>query len=134
MNPYQQFGTDKNLETNGVVLDYGDFKITVARAGGSNKEYLKSLERKSKALRRKIQTGNLSNEQANEVLLEVFADTVVKGWEGVCDKDGNPLQFNRENVLKLLTDLPELFRDIQNQASEVELFREAQLKEEAGNS
>lgn len=133
MNPYQLFATDSNVETNGVVLNYGDFKITVARAGGANKAYLKALENRSKQYRRQIQNGTLSNEQANQIIRDVYTDTVIKNWEGVRDRDGNLMPFNRENVIKLIAELPDLFSDIQAQANEVALFRENLMKEEAGN-
>ena len=37
-SPYDIFKTDATTETEGLVLDYGDFQIRIARAGGSSAE------------------------------------------------------------------------------------------------
>ena len=34
MSMYGQFKTSDTLEIQGVVIDYGDFRVTLARAGG----------------------------------------------------------------------------------------------------
>ena len=56
------------------------------------------------------------------------------GWEGVEDREGNPMGFSRENVVKLFTDLPELFLDVQQQSQKAALFLVDILEGEQGNS
>ncbi len=59
MSLYKQFGTDKNLETSGIVLQYGEgVEIRIARAGGSNKRYQKSMTQRSKPYRRAMAKGD----------------------------------------------------------------------------
>ena len=64
---------------------------------------------------------------------EVYAETIVLGWDNVQDAEGNDLAFSKENVIKLFTDLPELFEDVQNAASTQALFRQETLEQEAKN-
>lgn len=139
MSLYKSFQTDTNLEKNGIVLEYGDnskglpIGIRIARAGGSNNAYNKRLEALVKPYRRQIQTETIDNKVLEKLVLQAFAETVVLGWENVEDKDENELEFNVENVINLFTDLPDLFKDIQEQASKAVLFREDILEVEAKN-
>lgn len=127
------FKTDPTLETKGIVLNYGDFKITVARAGGANKAYVKCLERKSRPYRRAIQAETMDNELATAMMREVYVESVVLGWEGVLDAKGKSLPFSKENALQLFTDLPDLFQDVMEQAGKAALFREEIRETEAKN-
>lgn len=130
MNFYKQFSTSEDLESKvGVTLDYGAAgKITIHRAGGTNKKFGETITAKLKPYRRQIDAGTLADDVANRVLAEAYADAVIIGWEGVTDANGDALDFTRANVVKLLTDLPELFKDIQAQATDVANFRAEQIK------
>jgi len=126
---YQTFKTDKNLETAGVDLSYGEnskgeeMLITIARAGGSNKAFQKAMAAKTRPLRRQIETNTASEDVLNKIVVEVYAETVVLGWKGIEDEKGNDLPFSKENVIKLFTDLPDLFTDVRGQAQEISIFR-----------
>lgn len=140
MSLYKLFKTDQNLETDGIFIEYGTnsegkpIRVKIARAGGSNKAFSKALEKATRPYRKAIQSGLLDNGTADRLYKDVFADTVILGWENVEGPDGKPLPFNRENVLKLFEDLPDLFTDLREQASNVALFREEVLEEDLGNS
>lgn len=140
MNLYNQFKTDETLETDGIFIEYGEtadgkpIRIRIARAGGKNKAFTKALEKATRPHRKAIQTGSLDSATADKLYREVFVDTVVLGWENVTDENGKPLEFNRENALKVFTDLPDLFQDLRDQAANSALFREEVLEEDLGNS
>ncbi|HOK44370.1 MAG TPA: hypothetical protein PLK67_00460 [Bryobacteraceae bacterium] len=121
--PYSVFQTDKTLEKEGIILDYGDFKIKIARAGGANVAFQKALASKIRPYKRQIDAGTIPDDVAEKLLLDVYAESVVLGWEGVTDEKGKPLPFSKENVVKLFSDLPDLFRDVQNQAAAISNFR-----------
>lgn len=134
MNLYQLFQTDQQHEQQGIVLDYGAAgKIRIARAGGSNAKFSRIFGERFKPYRRQFDNGTLDDGIANKVMLEVYADTVILGWEGVSGPEGRPLEYTRANVIQLLTDLPELFRDIQDQAGKAANFRAAELEADAKN-
>jgi len=124
MSLYKKFATDPSVESDGVVLDYGDgCRIRVRRAGGANKEYIKALEKFSRSHRFQIQSNRISFDESRRILVEIYASTIVLGWEGVTDKDGKDLPFSRENCIQLFQDLPDLFQDVQDQAGNAAIFR-----------
>jgi len=132
-SPYAQFQTDEKVETQGINLDFGDFAIRIARAGGSNKKYAKSLMKHVKPYRKAFQAGTLDRKTQNEIMAKVYADSVVLGWAGVTDAEGNEMKFTWDNVVKLLTDLPELFNQIISDAENFRLFKEVEAEDIAGN-
>lgn len=139
MSLYKQFATDKNLEKNGIELQYDKVVFRIARAGGSNERYSKVLEAKCKPYRRQIQTETITPETMERIMREVYAETVVLGWEGVDfeETDNGPAiedaPFTRDNCIRLFEDLPELFNDIQIQAGKAALFKREVLEATAGN-
>lgn len=150
MDPYKMFGTDADLEKNGIKLDYGTFFIIIGRAGGANKKFSNLLAAKMKPHRRAIQTDTLDDKVAEKLVLEAYSEGVIFGWGyyefGENDaiktvhtglfpsEDGGTLEFNRENVIKVMTALPDLFRDVKEQAEKVSLFRKEVVEADAGNS
>lgn len=131
---YDKFKADENLETSGIVVDYGDGqKIRIARAGGSNAAFRRSLERHMKPYRRMQENGVLPEETARQILRKVYAEAVVLGWEGMTTLDGAPLEYSVENVIQLFTDLPDLFLDVQQMAQRLVNFKNEALETEAKN-
>ncbi len=139
---YEQFRSDSKAEQEGIILDYGTFRVTVARAGGSNKKYLKLLEKRSQAHLRAIQTGNFDNAQADQLLQDVYTDSVILNWEvliedvwkfGIESPEGDILPVSKENMLGTFKALPDLWMDIREQAQKGMLYR-ASLQEEAAKN
>lgn len=140
MSLFKQFQTDKSAETDGIDADYGidertgeRILIRVARAGGANSKFAKLWDAKSKPYRRQIQTETLDNATAERLMHEVYAEAVVIGWSGVCDRDGNKLDYNVENCVKLFKELPELFNDIRSLSTNISAFRAQELEEDGKN-
>lgn len=123
MNPHMMFATDKQKEVNGVVVDFGEFQITVARAGGANKAYQRMLVERFKPHKRAIDNETIDTDVLEKLTIEVFSSTVVKGWSGVTDENGDALEFTTANCITLLTQLPDLFRELQDAASSIARFR-----------
>ncbi len=141
------FKTDKRFETEGIVLDYGEARIRIARAGGANKRYIKALDKATKPFRRAIATGAFSDERATAILREVYAKTIVLNWEvkrgeqwlvGIDPEDlgmdGAELQpVTPENIQQVFENLPDLFTDVRQQAESMTLFRSEIDEAAAGN-
>jgi hypothetical protein len=131
---YEMFETDGHLEQTGIWIDYGKHgKILIARAGGRNTKFAKIVDVKTRPYRRQIDQGTVDQQVADRLAAESFAEGVVLGWEGIKDKEGNDIPFTVGNVVKLLTDLPDLFSDLREQALQASNFRELEVEEAVGN-
>lgn len=136
---YQTFKTDSAVEKEGIVLAYGPnskglpIEIRVARAGGSNTKFKRILELKTRPYKRQIAADSMPDEVDARIMAEVYAEAVILGWENVESAEGNPLPFSKENCIKLLSDLPELFRDIRDQTTKFSLFKESIQEDDSGN-
>lgn len=151
MGLQEQFATDVSLETEGIVVDYGNDRIRIARAGGANKKFAKLLERKTKPFRRAIAVGAFDNERSMSIMREVYAEAVVLDWEvnkgtdtipkwekGIDPKDAGTagdklLPVTPENIKKVFINLPDLFSDLQQQAQAGALYRQEINEGSAGN-
>lgn len=149
MNLYQQFQTSGDLEKTGILLEYGNNSqglpicIRIARAGGANERFNKRMEAAAKPYRRQIQTETIATDTITKMMRQVYAETVVLGWENVelMDKnpDGSPAgtfsprEFSVANCVELFNDLPDLYQDIVEQAQRAALFRTEIREADAGN-
>jgi hypothetical protein len=145
---YEQFETDTNLETGGIWIDYGDFRVQIARAGGSNKKYLSYAEAKTKPFRRAIQAGTMPEDRSRALLYDIYAKTVILNWQiadgeekdgttkwknGIHAKTGAPLPVTPENIIATFRALPALFVDLQSAAEGVALFRKEEMEADGKN-
>ncbi|MCK5131698.1 MAG: hypothetical protein KAR40_06045 [Candidatus Sabulitectum sp.] len=147
MSLRSQFKTDKSLETKGIVIDYGDTKITAARAGGANKRYMKRLDFKTKPFRRAMIAGSMDTKLQTSILMAVIAETVVLDWKtkvknkwvkGIDPEDagkpaGKLLPVSVENITAVFENLPDLFMDLQAQVQNGALYRDEINEEDLGN-
>lgn len=143
MSMYKQFSTDKELEKKGIVLDYGQFRVTVARAGSANHKFVRTHEILTKPVRRLIEQEILPVEKEREISRQLYAKAVVLNWEVKDDKekwkqgieapDGSILPYTEENVINTFAALPDLFTDIQIQSNKMQLFRVADKEADAKN-
>lgn len=144
MSMYDKFKTDAVIEKDGLWLDYGDFMIRVARSGGANKSFQKAIEKMARPYRRAIATESMPAEKADEIMMAAYANAVVKDWKvrdeddnwthGIEDPEGGDLlAVNPANVLATFKLLPELYADVQEQASSWALFK-ASLREDASGN
>ena len=139
MNIFDVFETNKNLETEGVWIDYElegkvAFSIKIARAGGNNIDYLKSLETIGKKFNLQLKNDTLDALSANKLMMEVYAEVIVKDWKNIKDKSGKELKCNKENIIMLFEKLPDFYKDIVEQAQKIATFRQKEQEENLGNS
>lgn len=134
VSPYDIFKTEENLETTGARVSIGPMTFIVARAGGSNTKFKKQAAETFKPYEFAIATDAMSEQQARELLVDVFVDTILLGWEGVYDQDKQLLPYSKDAARKLLLDLPDLFLRLQNEAQAISNFRSKGLEEVAKNS
>lgn len=131
---YAMFKTDSDKEKAGFWYEFTpDVKFKLARAGGANMKFAKCVEAKTRPHRRKIDNGTIDPELAHSLLVDAYAEAIVLDWDGVTDSKGKKLTFSKQNVVKLLTDLPDLFHELSKQASALDNFLADEIAEDAGN-
>src|SRR3546814_20085601 len=119
-SPYELFGTDTKSEKDGIILDFGEFWLRIARAGGANKKFGRVLDAKMQPHRRAMQSGTLDDDLATRLLAEAYAEAVILAWGSaehgdgtITGKDGGSLALPRENVIGLLLALPHRKSDVE---------------------
>lgn len=149
MSMYKQFETDPKLEQEGIWIDYGDFRVLVARAGGANKRYLSYAETKTKPFRRAMEAGTMDEKRAQGLLYDIFSKTIVLNWQiadgtdkdgsvkwknGIHSKDGGVIDVTPANIEQTFRNLPALFQDIQQCAAGIALYRKEEIEADGKNS
>lgn len=134
VNLQKKFKTDDNLEVNGIIIKMDEeLTFTIARAGGANKAFNRKTRKATQPYRRQIASGAVDDELMAGIMKKVFCQTCLKAWTGVTDENGKAVPCNVENALALFTELPELYDQLQEDATNAQLFL-ADIKEaEAGN-
>ncbi|VTU32279.1 hypothetical protein H4CHR_02980 [Variovorax sp. PBS-H4] len=103
MDIFETFATDPKLELEGALLplDSKGAKVLVARAGNDN--YIRLLRKKLEAANLDLASTSKEDEAAAEALfIEVQAQTILLGWEGLKFK-GDTLPYSVENARILLS-------------------------------
>jgi hypothetical protein len=141
------FKTDKVAEVEGVPVEVGvndhngkPIIIHITRMSASNKRYTKELNRVTKPHQSAIQNDAMDNDLARKMLQEVFADTILLGWDNLpkseltgVDTDTDELPFSRDNALALFKELPDMYDDWEARANKAAAFREKEREVSAKN-
>jgi hypothetical protein len=133
MSIYSSFQTDVAAESDGIVLDFGDYQFTIARAGGANKRFEQALKKRLDRYKRMIEFDALPEATARQAMIEVYAETVVLGWSGITGPDEQEIPFSREACVKLFSDLPGLFDVVREESGKLSNFLAKRRQEIAGN-
>ncbi len=142
MSLFKAYKTDQKLETEGVTFELYDNRITMARAGSTNPAFTAAMTKRTQPYRRQVARGELTPAKELEILRLVYADSIIQKWEvkrgeewveGIETSDGGVAQLTHDNVVKTLTELPDLFLELQALASSAQNYRAEQLEADAGN-
>lgn len=146
MGLYEAYTTDQELEKGGVILDFGDHRIRIARAGGANLRFARVFEALTKPHRRAIQNETLAEDKAKDIAHRAYAEAVVLGWDTPVEEDGKivykpyilgrngeEIPFSKENVVRVFNDLPEFYLTIKAEAERISNFRREAQADEAKN-
>ena len=136
---FADFAINDTKSKDGVWVPYrGDVEFLLARSGNKNfrKQAQALMGRNRRVLDMKDGNGNSTDEaeaKLTEIMIEIMAKTVLLGWKGNLQFQGNPLEYSVDNAKKLLK--IDSFRDmISGMASDEQRYKEVQEVEEAKNS
>ena len=134
--------TDPVKEKEGVPLDFGDYRVTLRRAGGANDRFELELDRALKPFRALLRHGKMPKAQEQELVFRVFSRTCIVKWEtrteagewqrGI-DMRGTLVPDTEDNLVAVFQALPSVFLDVQAAAKGEDLFRLEQREDDTGN-
>jgi len=153
MSMYDAFKTDPKKEAEGVLVEFGEFRVTVRRAGGANKLYQKTMEALVAPYRRILQLGQMQEATMKAILAEGYAKAVVTNWEyraevlaedglgepsfewraGIELPGGEMGEVSPENVKAVLIAFPEIFEAIKETAEAIRSFKSEADEAAKGN-
>lgn len=152
---YKMFEMDKDLEREGISVNYGSVKFQIARAGGRNKAFKDTFSAKAKKHRTQIDAETMSDDMADRIMAESYAEAVVLGWwsrkedehgdpilnakgeekwvDTIENKEGKNVKYSKEECVKLFLDLPDLFQSLQSYAIKAGNYRKELDETDEGN-
>ncbi len=146
MSIFEGWETDQEAEQEGVIERWSEEDwLQIARAGGSNKRFMRRTNALYTKYRRKLDGGINVDAALEPELVKIYADTIIidgelrdkpkaKGGRYV-DDEGNgqlvKLKGNRDAIIYFLGSLPDFFRDVRSRAGGLEAFRVVDREEEA---
>ena len=140
MSIYDNYQTDSAAEQKGAPIVVGatddgeEIVFYCTRMTNNNPAYAKELERLSKPFARAIDLGTFSNESAKKLYFDAFINVVLVGWKNVKGTDGKDIPYSKETARQVLTDLPDLFTLLSDEARRAANFRLAGMEAAAKNS
>ena len=151
---YNTFESDADLEREGITVNFGSVKFTIARAGGRNKAFKETFQSKVKKHRTQIDNETMSDEMADQIMAESYAEAIILGWwtrkedengdpilkkgeeqwdDVIENVDGKRVKYSIPECVTLLRDLPDLFVTLQSYAQKAGNYRKELEEEDEGN-
>lgn len=131
---FSAFSTDAQKESEGIETTLpgcGDTKFRVARAG--NKNYNRTLAALYKKHRVTLESkGDEAEAKSNELLADVYAETLLLGWSGTIQFQGKAEPYSKDTAKKLLA-LKEFRAVVDQVAQDFQSFKTVQDEEDLGN-
>lgn len=129
-----RYGTDKDLEENGVVVDFGDgISVTVRRATCKKAKALR--EKLEKPHAKAIRMNTLSSDIQENITKRVFTEALIIDWTGVEFKDGTPAgEYTPEKGMRVLTEFEDFMGDVITAVVERATFQREEQEENTKNS
>lgn len=136
---YDAYKTSGSAEQTGVWVPLAGARFKLARMGGSNVKFQRALSAATRPHLREIQLGMADEKALEEIMLKVFIDTILLDWDGVEDPDSldeppASLPFNKDNAKRILSDLPDLYNQLREQAQSFANFLASSVEVAAKNS
>jgi hypothetical protein len=136
-NLFAKYETDAKAEREGVELEFDGVTFLLRRAGGNNRAYRYALAAAAQKYPEVFNEDTAEADKFNlheDLQIQAFSDAVVIGWDNLDDRDGNPLEFSKENFIALCLALPEVWDAIKEAASDEKRFKPDTAGEDLGKS
>lgn len=142
-----KFKTDSNAARDGVWFDFSAHPnadgtipgFRLARSSKHNKKYIAAVRKHTEKYQTEegvVSLEDITEEQSDRMLLEVFIDTILLEWRNFQpDDDGKDLPFSRDNAMFIFAsdDWADLYADLTDKAKKAANFRQKSLEAQAKN-
>jgi len=108
-------------------------EFLLARAGGANTKFKQKVAVALKPHLRRLQDMKMPEEETNAIVIPIFVDYVLLNWKGVKLTDKTEYPFSKENAIKVLTSLPDLFAELRDKAQEFSNFIDEAIEDAVKN-
>ena len=133
MNIYELLETDQVAEEKGIWIDISD-GVRIKIASTESKRYREKVTQLLKPYRKILQAGGrVPDAKQEQITVDSIVDGLLLDWEGVSDREGAILEYNRENARKVVGELKRLRDIVLEVASEAEVFNKRVIEEAAKN-
>jgi hypothetical protein len=140
MSLYKAFGTNKIKENKGIPIEYAPYAdgrvptFYVARQARGNTKYRRCLKELYKPYQKQLRAGIPLQDDVSEKLGKIaFIRGCLAGWQNICDKDGNEIEFSEKAAEALFSDLPDLLDDLMEQSTNITNYQDETVEEDAKN-
>lgn len=135
---YKMLKVNSEKEKNGIwiAVDCGDenpWKFKITYQGKRNKKYNLAMRELVKPVQHAAKNNMLSPSEEMRITISAFIKGILLDWSGVVDESGKTLPFNFENALRVLTVLPAIYDQLEEDSNDLALFRDDELKAESKN-
>ncbi len=129
---FAEFATNTAVEEAGAWVPYsGDIEFLIARS--NNPTYARKLTKLFDRNRQLLNTkGKAAEDKAQEITIEVMAESILLGWKGTFTWKGQPLPYSKENAKTVLS-VQDFRRWVQEKAEDFDRFKLVQDEADAGN-
>lgn len=124
------YQTDSNVENEGVDLGFGNGRfITIRRAGGSNTTFKTYFASEYGKLGKDVEGKVLDNDEATNVMFDIYAKTIVMDWRGWTDAKGKEIPFSVSNCITLFKEAEEIWLTVYDNAQKLSNFRSLEVQD-----
>jgi len=139
MNPWSDFKYEKDLANNGQWFDYGESRFLLRST--ESEYYKRERDKTFKKYKRQINQDSMSEDQARDLLADVYSRSIVLAWfckeygDGFTQSEtGEKLPFSSENAKRLFISIPKLFDAVQEDSNTLAFFQKTEEEGDVKNS
>lgn len=127
----EEFDFDPKTEVEGVwFVIRGDAAVLIA--AWENPNFITTFRRLPRDIRRRADSGRLSEEEDRVYMAGVMIETILLGWKNLTDK-GEPLAYSKKNALRMFKEHPKFYKFVIECAQNEQAFLISEREEDVKN-
>lgn len=130
-----QMRTNRDAENEGVWIDYeGGLRLKIARLQNeAHEQFMLEKRRQVQTKKRVGADADISRAVIKELTIESMARHILLDWDNMVE-GGKRIEYSVEEATRLLTEVPEFYRLVEEESMNIENFRAHAEETDRGNS